>query len=93
MPDLPFRDREPLINRLKSIQALPFVTLWDSGEATVYVGVDRRGRAGLHLRQKRDDRGTAALSAAAKAIERASPAEAASRPSAPPSAVEATVSN
>lgn len=58
--DLRFRDQEPLVNRLRRLQALPFVTLWDSGEATVYVGVDRRGKTGLHLRQKVDDRGTRA---------------------------------
>jgi hypothetical protein len=54
LQDLPFRDREPLINRLRTIQALPFVTLWDSRQATVYVGVNRDGEPGLHLRQKHD---------------------------------------
>lgn len=55
--DLRFRDREPLVNRLTGLQAVPLITLWDSREATVYVGVNRKGKAGLHLRQKTDDRG------------------------------------
>jgi len=54
LQDLPFRDREPLINRLRALRALPIVTLWDSRQATVYVGVNRDGEPGLHLRQKRD---------------------------------------
>jgi hypothetical protein len=54
---LRFRDQEPLVNRLSQLQAVPLVTLWDSREATVYLGVNRRGKAGLHLRQKTDDRG------------------------------------
>lgn len=71
---LRFRDQEPLINRLRRLQALPFLTLWDSGEATVYVGVDRRGKAGLHLRQKRDDRGVrAAQSLASPEVDRPPP--------------------
>ncbi len=56
--DLTFRDNQPLINRLKRLQALPFVTVWDSTAATVYVGVNRDGEPGLHLRQKKHDRGT-----------------------------------
>lgn len=72
--NLRFRDQEPLVNRLRRLQALPFVTLWDSREATVYVGVDRRGKAGLHLRQKRDDRGVrAAQTLAAPEDERPAP--------------------
>ena len=55
---LRFRDQQPLVNRLRRLQAVPFVTVWDSRDATVYVGVNRDGETGLHLRQKRDDRGS-----------------------------------
>lgn len=58
--DLSFRDNEPLVNRLKRIQAVAFVTVWDSTSATLYVGVNRDGEPGLHLRQKKYDRGTLA---------------------------------
>lgn len=64
LADLPFRDREPLVNRLRSIQALPFFTLWDSSGATLYVGIDRKGSPGLHLRQKGHSEGAVGLSAA-----------------------------
>lgn len=56
--ELKFRDNQPLVNRLKRIQAVPFVTVWDSTAATLYVGVNRDGEPGLHLRQKKYDRGT-----------------------------------
>ena len=49
-----------MVNRLQRVQAIPFVTLWDSTGATLYVGVNRHGDPGLHFRQKRDDRGTRA---------------------------------
>jgi hypothetical protein len=55
---LQFRDNEPLINRLKRVQAWPLLTLWDSSAATLYVGLDKHGEPGVHLRQKRSDRGT-----------------------------------
>lgn len=55
---LQFRDNEPLINRLKRIQAWPLLTLWDSSAATVYLGLDKHGEPGVHLRQKRSDRGS-----------------------------------
>lgn len=55
---LQFRDNEPLINRLKRVQAWPLLTLWDSSAATLYLGVDKQGEPGVHLRQKRSDRGT-----------------------------------
>ena len=55
---LRYRDQQPLVNRLRHLQALPVLTLWDSGVATLYVGVNRDGDPGLHLRQKRDDRGS-----------------------------------
>jgi hypothetical protein len=55
---LQFRDNQPLINRLKRVQAWPLLTLWDSSAATLYVGLDKHGEPGVHLRQKRSDRGT-----------------------------------
>lgn len=54
---LQFRDNQPLVNRLKRIQAWPLLTIWDSSAATLYVGVNRDGEPGVHLRQKRKDRG------------------------------------
>jgi hypothetical protein len=57
---LQFRDNQPLVNRLKRIQAWPLLTIWDSGAATLYVGVNRDGEPGVHLRQKRKDRGSLA---------------------------------
>ena len=51
---------QPLVNRLKRIQAWPLLTIWDSGAATLYVGVNRHGEPGVHLRQKRKDRGSLA---------------------------------
>ncbi len=54
---LQFRDNQPLVNRLKRIQAWPLLTIWDSTAATLYVGVNRDGEPGVHLRQKRKDRG------------------------------------
>jgi hypothetical protein len=58
--ELAFRDYQPLVNRLKRIQAVALVTVWDSTSATLYVGVNRDGEPGLHLRQKKHDRGTLA---------------------------------
>jgi hypothetical protein len=58
--ELAFRDNAPLVNRLKRIQAVAFLTVWDSASATLYVGVNRDGEPGLHLRQKKYDRGTLA---------------------------------
>jgi hypothetical protein len=58
--DLDFRDHQPLVHRLRRIQAVAFVTVWDSTSATLYVGVNRDGEPGLHLRQKKHDRGTLA---------------------------------
>ncbi len=59
---LQFRDNQPLVNRLKRIQAWPLLTIWDSSAATLYVGVNRDGEPGVHLRQKRKDRGDLAPS-------------------------------
>ena len=58
--DVTFRDHQPLVNRLKRIQAVALVTVWDSTSATLYLGVNRDGEPGLHLRQKKHDRGTLA---------------------------------
>lgn len=58
--DLAFRDHQPLVHRLRRIQAVALVTVWDSTSATLYVGVNRDGEPGLHLRQKKHDRGTLA---------------------------------
>lgn len=88
LPNLPFRDRQPLINRLKSIQALPFVTLWDSGEAAVYIGVNHRGQPGLHLQQKLSDSVTAAFPPD-EATQPGSPAQAKPLPAAVPSVAKA----
>jgi hypothetical protein len=57
---LQFRDNQPLVNRLKRIQAWSLLTIWDSTAATLYVGVNRDGEPGVHLRQKRKDRGSLA---------------------------------
>jgi hypothetical protein len=57
---LKFRDNQPLVNRLKRIQSVALLTVWDSRSATLYVGVNRDGEPGLHLRQKKYDRGTLA---------------------------------
>jgi hypothetical protein len=57
---LTFRDNQPLVNRLKRIQAVAVLTVWDSTSATLYLGVNRDGEPGLHLRQKKHDRGTLA---------------------------------
>jgi hypothetical protein len=54
---LQFRDNEPLVNRLKRVQAWPLLTIWDSTTSTLYLGVNREGEPGVHLRQKRQDRG------------------------------------
>jgi len=55
---LQFRDNQPLINRLKRAQAWPLLTFWDSSAATLYLGLDKNGEPGVHLRQKRSDRGS-----------------------------------
>jgi hypothetical protein len=55
---LQFRDNQPLVNRLKRVQAWPLFTIWDSRAATLYVGLNRDGEPGVHLRQKRQDRGS-----------------------------------
>jgi hypothetical protein len=62
LSDLPFRDQEPFVNRLRDIRALPFLTLWNSTGATLYVGIDRKGNPGLHLRQKGRDESAPVLS-------------------------------
>jgi dihydropteroate synthase len=50
---LRFFDRDSLRAQVESIRRLPLLRLFDNREMSIYLGVDRKGVAGLHLQQRR----------------------------------------
>jgi hypothetical protein len=52
---LRFFDRDSLRAQIKSIRRLPLVRLFDNRQMSIYLGIDRKGVAGLHLQQRRPD--------------------------------------
>lgn len=51
--ELTFRDHNALALRLRKLQELSLLTLWENKSAKLYLGVSRDGVAGINLRQKR----------------------------------------
>lgn len=49
-----YRDRAPLVTRLRELNGLSLVTFWDARAFTVFFGVSRDGFAGLNIAQKTD---------------------------------------
>lgn len=52
---LRFFDRDSLRAQVESIRRLPLVRLFDNQQMSIYLGIDRKGVAGLHLQQRRPD--------------------------------------
>ena len=50
-----YRDRAPLITRLKELDGLRLLTFWETRAFSVFFGVSREGIAGLNIAQKKDD--------------------------------------
>jgi len=51
-PGLEFKDHEDYVGRVRSLRALSLVRLWDSRNMSLFLGVDRHGVYGLHLRRE-----------------------------------------
>ena len=49
-----YRDRAPLITRLKELDGLRLLTFWETRAFAVFFGVSRDGIAGLNISQKKD---------------------------------------
>jgi len=52
LPDFQFNDGT-LLRRFQDMRSLPVMTIWQSHRTQVYLGLDQRGLAGLHFRQRR----------------------------------------
>ncbi|MGH8265182.1 MAG: hypothetical protein ACRETU_03235 [Steroidobacterales bacterium] len=52
LPDFHFHDDGDLVRRLADMRTLPVMTLWQSRRTQIYLGVDQKGLAGLHFRQR-----------------------------------------
>lgn len=52
LPDFEFRDNGDLVRRLADMRSLPVMTLWQTRRTQIYLGVDQKGLAGLHFRQR-----------------------------------------
>jgi hypothetical protein len=52
LPDFEFRDDGDLVRRLADMRSLPVMTLWQTRRTQIYLGVDQKGLAGLHFRQR-----------------------------------------
>ena len=51
-PNLQFHDHLDYVARVRALRALPAVRLWDSRNMSLFLGVDRRGVYGIHLRRQ-----------------------------------------
>jgi hypothetical protein len=49
-----YRDRAPLITRLKELDGLRLLTFWETRAFAVFFGVSRDGIAGLNITQKKE---------------------------------------
>ena len=49
-----YRDRAPLITRLKELDGLRLLTFWETRAFAIFFGVSRDGFAGLNITQKKD---------------------------------------
>lgn len=73
LPDMEFNSYDTFAERLKDMRTFPVMTLWQSRRTQIYLGVDQKGRAGLHFCQRRDAFDRRALwRSAADAVHRAS---------------------
>ncbi len=54
LPDMQFNGYDSFAERLRDLRSLPVMTLWQSRRTQVYLGVDKKGMAGLHFCQRRD---------------------------------------
>lgn len=54
LPPMDYRDRAPLITRLKELDGLRLLTFWETRAFAVFFGVSREGIAGLNITQKKD---------------------------------------
>ena len=52
VPNLQFHDHLDYVARVRALRALPAVRLWDSRNMSLFLGVDRRGVYGIHLRRQ-----------------------------------------
>jgi hypothetical protein len=52
MAPMDYRDRAPLITRLKELDGLRLLTFWETRAFAVFFGVSRDGIAGLNITQK-----------------------------------------
>jgi hypothetical protein len=50
--NLEFKDHLDYVRRVRALRALSLVHLWDSHNMSLFLGVDRRGVYGLHLRRE-----------------------------------------
>lgn len=53
--DPPMSPRPYFLLRLRDLDGIPLVTLWEGAAASVFIGVDEDGHPGIHLRQKEDE--------------------------------------
>jgi hypothetical protein len=53
LPDFEFRDTDAPAARLAQVRSGPMLTLWQGRRIQVYLGIDKKGLAGLHFRQHR----------------------------------------
>jgi hypothetical protein len=52
LPDFNFRSVDTPAERLARMRSLPVMMLWQGRRTQVYLGVDQKGVAGLHFRQR-----------------------------------------
>jgi hypothetical protein len=61
LPAYQFQDTDTLATRLAGMRSLAVMTVWQSRRTKIYLGLDQKGRAGLHLCQRSSASGTGAL--------------------------------
>ena len=52
LPDFEFRDNGDVVRRLADMRSLPVMTLWQTRRTQIYLGVNQKGLAGVHFRQR-----------------------------------------
>jgi len=60
-PDFEFRNVDAPAARLARVRSVPLMTLWQGRRTQVYLGIDQKGVAGLHFRQRRGSRESGGL--------------------------------
>jgi hypothetical protein len=51
-PSLEFKDHLDYVARVRALRAVSVVRLWNSHNTSLFLGVDRRGVYGIHLRRE-----------------------------------------